>query len=176
MLQLERACRGSRIVRRKKTRKCEIRNRRRKVKRTRHYGIAILTLVPRHCAKNSDTGTGWFDKRISFKMSLQQYIISSRMSQSTSAAPVKTLQEWHSPSSRTEVIHELIHGVGGWNHSADLEKKIRADGVDRYNPTNLSYMEEYLQSQVQSGEYDLLAYLAILKLCAFHTSIPKLLR
>ncbi|KAI9631948.1 armadillo-type protein [Dioszegia hungarica] len=81
------------------------------------------------------------------------------MSESTSAAPVKSLNEWHSPSSRTEVIHELIHGV------------------DRYNPTNLSYMEEYLQAQVQSGEYDLLAYLAVLKLYQFnpHMSNPDII-
>lgn len=47
------------------------------------------------------------------------------MSDSTSAAPVKTLLEWHSPTARTEVIDELIHGVGmSWNsplfwHSED---------------------------------------------------------
>lgn len=26
--------------------------------------------------------------------------------------PIKDLKEWHTPSSRTEVIHELINGVG----------------------------------------------------------------
>lgn len=36
--------------------------------------------------------------------------------------------------------------------------------LDRYNPTNLSFMEEYLGQQVANGEYDLLANLAILKL------------
>jgi translation initiation factor 3 subunit K len=36
---------------------------------------------------------------------------------------------------------------------------------DRYNPSNLSFMEEYLQTQVATGEYDLLGNLAILKLC-----------
>jgi hypothetical protein len=30
-----------------------------------------------------------------------------------SPVPTKNLKEWHTPSSRTEVIHELIHGVGG---------------------------------------------------------------
>ena len=29
-----------------------------------------------------------------------------------SIAPAKTLQEWHTPSTRPEDIHELIHGVG----------------------------------------------------------------
>lgn len=40
---------------------------------------------------------------------------------------------------------------------------------DRYNPTNLSWMEEYLAQQVRDGEYDLLANLAILKLSAVST-------
>lgn len=36
--------------------------------------------------------------------------------------------------------------------------------ADRYNPTNLSFMEEYLLHQVREGGNDLLANLAILKL------------
>jgi translation initiation factor 3 subunit K len=36
--------------------------------------------------------------------------------------------------------------------------------ADRYNPTNLSFMEDYLMSQVREGTYDLLANLAVLKL------------
>jgi len=35
---------------------------------------------------------------------------------------------------------------------------------DRYNPNNLSWMEEYLGTQVAGEDYDLLANLAILKL------------
>jgi translation initiation factor 3 subunit K len=38
------------------------------------------------------------------------------------------------------------------------------DGVDRYNPENVSILEEYLITQMQTGEYDLMANLAILKL------------
>ncbi|BEJ17134.1 hypothetical protein CspHIS471_0605350 [Cutaneotrichosporon sp. HIS471] len=72
-----------------------------------------------------------------------------------SPVPVQNLKEWHTPSSRTEVIHELINGV------------------DRYNPSNLSFMEEYLQSQVASGEYDLLANLAILKLYQFNPQLSN---
>ena len=37
---------------------------------------------------------------------------------------------------------------------------------DRYNPSNLPYMEEYLSTQIKEGQYDLLANLAILKLSA----------
>lgn len=36
----------------------------------------------------------------------------STMATSTSPVPAKALKEWHTPESRTEVIHELIHGVG----------------------------------------------------------------
>ncbi|WWD18418.1 eukaryotic translation initiation factor 3 subunit K [Kwoniella shandongensis] len=68
----------------------------------------------------------------------------------TAAVPTKSLAQWHSPETRAEVIHELIHGV------------------DRYNPTNLPLMEEYLASQVKEGHYDLLANLAILKLYQFN--------
>src|SRR5947208_3277514 len=50
------------------------------------------------------------------------------------------------PSSRSEVIQQLI------------------DGVDRYNPDNVSILEEYLATQCQNEEYDLMANLAILKL------------
>ncbi|WVR06293.1 eukaryotic translation initiation factor 3 subunit K [Kwoniella sp. DSM 27419] len=67
-----------------------------------------------------------------------------------SAVPAKNLADWHSPSTRPEVIHELIHGV------------------DRYNPSNLPFMEEYLQQQVKDGQYDILANLAILKLYQFN--------
>ncbi|WWC88611.1 uncharacterized protein L201_003524 [Kwoniella dendrophila CBS 6074] len=66
------------------------------------------------------------------------------------AVPKKNLADWHSPSTRPEVIHELIHGV------------------DRYNPTNLPFMEEYLLSQIKEGTYDLFANLAILKLYQFN--------
>ena len=50
------------------------------------------------------------------------------------------------PPSRPEIIQSLI------------------DGVDRYNPDNVSILEEYLATQLQNEEYDLMANLAILKL------------
>lgn len=37
--------------------------------------------------------------------------------------------------------------------------------TDRYNPSNVSILEDYLYHQIRSGEYDCLANLAILKLC-----------
>lgn len=50
------------------------------------------------------------------------------------------------PPLRPEIIQSLI------------------DGVDRYNPDNVSILEEYLGTQLQNEEYDLMANLAILKL------------
>lgn len=38
------------------------------------------------------------------------------------------------------------------------------NGVERYNPENVEVLEEYLSKQCESGEYDLEANLAILKL------------
>jgi hypothetical protein len=32
----------------------------------------------------------------------------------STAVPAKNLSEWHTPSTRTEVINELINGVGGF--------------------------------------------------------------
>jgi hypothetical protein len=43
-------------------------------------------------------------------------------------------------------------------------KVIKADVVDRYNPGNLPMMEDYLREQMEQGEQDLLANLAVLKL------------
>jgi translation initiation factor 3 subunit K len=37
------------------------------------------------------------------------------------------------------------------------------DGVERYNPENVTDLEQYLDTQCQSGSYDLMANLAILK-------------
>lgn len=52
----------------------------------------------------------------------------------------------NTPSNRPEVIQSLI------------------DGVDRYNPDNVSILEEYLATQCSSREVDVMANLAILKL------------
>ncbi|CAG8445582.1 6494_t:CDS:2 [Ambispora gerdemannii] len=54
------------------------------------------------------------------------------------------------PASRPEIIQSLI------------------DGVDRYNPDNVSILEDYLTTQLQNEEYDLMANLAILKLYQFN--------
>ncbi|CAG8633640.1 17128_t:CDS:2 [Dentiscutata erythropus] len=54
------------------------------------------------------------------------------------------------PTSRPEIIQSLI------------------DGVDRYNPDNVSILEEYLGTQLQTEDYDLMANLAILKLYQFN--------
>ena len=40
----------------------------------------------------------------------------------------------------------------------------RKKSTDRYNPSNVSILEDYLYHQVRSEEYDCLANLAILKL------------
>jgi translation initiation factor 3 subunit K len=61
-------------------------------------------------------------------------------------APPSVPQQWVKPSSRPEHIEQLI------------------SGVDRYNPQNLAVLTEYLEQQLQKGEYDCLANLAILKL------------
>lgn len=52
----------------------------------------------------------------------------------------------NTPASRPEVIQSLI------------------DGVDRYNPDNVSILEEYLATQCTNKECDAMANLAILKL------------
>ncbi|THH06364.1 hypothetical protein EW145_g4140 [Phellinidium pouzarii] len=54
--------------------------------------------------------------------------------------------EWTTPSTRPELIENLVFGV------------------DRYNPSNVSILEDYLYHQIRSNEYDCLANLAILKL------------
>lgn len=57
-----------------------------------------------------------------------------------------TQAEWQRPSTRPEVIDQLV------------------DGVDRYNPANVNVLEDYLYHQIREREYDCLANLAILKL------------
>ncbi|KAJ7225801.1 armadillo-type protein [Mycena pura] len=60
---------------------------------------------------------------------------------------------WVSPPTRTELIEDLV------------------SGVDRYNPSNLSILEDYLYHQIRSQEYDCLANLAILKLYQFNPDL-----
>ncbi|GLB36322.1 putative component of the eukaryotic translation initiation factor 3 (eIF-3) complex, which is involved in protein synthesis of a specialized repertoire of mRNAs and, together with other initiation factors, stimulates binding of mRNA and methionyl-tRNAi to the 40S ribosome [Lyophyllum shimeji] len=60
---------------------------------------------------------------------------------------------WISPPTRTELIEDLV------------------SGVDRYNPSNVSILEDYLYHQIRSEEYDCLANLAILKLYQFNPEL-----
>ncbi|KAF9535853.1 armadillo-type protein [Crepidotus variabilis] len=61
--------------------------------------------------------------------------------------------EWLSPPTRSEIIENLV------------------SGVDRYNPANVSILEDYLYHQLRTGEYDCLANLAILKLYQFNSEL-----
>ncbi|KAF9015333.1 armadillo-type protein [Cyathus striatus] len=61
-----------------------------------------------------------------------------------------TASSWITPSTRTELIEGLV------------------SGVDRYNPSNISILEDYLYHQIRTEEYDCLANLAILKLYQFN--------
>ncbi|GAA5975554.1 hypothetical protein JCM11641_003532 [Rhodosporidiobolus odoratus] len=44
-------------------------------------------------------------------------------------------------------------------------------GVDRYNPSNVHLLEDYLQQQLANDQYDILANLALLKLYQFNPAI-----
>jgi len=61
--------------------------------------------------------------------------------------------EWAAPSTRPEEIENLV------------------SGVDRYNPSNVSILEDYLYHQIRSNEYDCFANLAILKLYQFNPQL-----
>ncbi|CED84681.1 arm repeat-containing protein [Phaffia rhodozyma] len=61
--------------------------------------------------------------------------------------------EWVKPAARPVEIDDLIAGV------------------DRYNPANVSFLEDYLYDQVKSGSYDCLANLATLKLYQFNPNL-----
>ncbi|KAF4623021.1 hypothetical protein D9613_001954 [Agrocybe pediades] len=61
--------------------------------------------------------------------------------------------EWLSPPTRSELIENLV------------------SGVDRYNPSNVGILEDYLYHQIRSEEYDCLANLAILKLYQFNPDL-----
>ncbi|KZT06886.1 ARM repeat-containing protein [Laetiporus sulphureus 93-53] len=60
---------------------------------------------------------------------------------------------WATPPTRTPLIENLV------------------SGVDRYNPNNVSILEDYLYHQIRSEEYDCLANLAILKLYQFNPDL-----
>ncbi|CAG8447507.1 5026_t:CDS:2 [Diversispora eburnea] len=61
------------------------------------------------------------------------------------------------PVTRTDIVQSLI------------------DGVDRYNPDNVSILEDYLGQQLQNEEYDLMANLAILKFITKLTELQQCL-
>jgi len=60
---------------------------------------------------------------------------------------------WITPPTRPELIEGLV------------------SGVDRYNPSNVSILEDYLYHQIRSEEYDCLANLAVLKLYQFNSDL-----
>ncbi|KAK0208578.1 initiation factor 3 [Desarmillaria ectypa] len=60
---------------------------------------------------------------------------------------------WISPPMRPENIDYLV------------------SGVDRYNPSNVTILEDYLYQQIRNQEYDCLANLAILKLYQFNPDL-----
>ncbi|KAF7784462.1 hypothetical protein Agabi119p4_627 [Agaricus bisporus var. burnettii] len=64
-----------------------------------------------------------------------------------------TATSWITPPSRPELIENLV------------------SGVDRYNPNNVSILEDYLYHQIRHEEYDCLANLAILKLYQFNPEL-----
>jgi len=45
------------------------------------------------------------------------------------------------------------------------------EGVDRYNPSNVQFLEDYLYQQTREKQYDCLANLAILKLYQFNNDL-----
>ncbi|GAA5862394.1 hypothetical protein JCM3774_002502 [Rhodotorula dairenensis] len=55
------------------------------------------------------------------------------------------------------------------NRPSHIETLI--SGVDRYNPSNVHLLEDYLQQQLANDQYDLLANLALLKLYQFNPAI-----
>ncbi|KAJ7071326.1 armadillo-type protein [Mycena amicta] len=62
-------------------------------------------------------------------------------------------ESWISPATRQPLIEDLV------------------SGVDRYNPSNVGILEDYLYHQIRSQEYDCLANLAILKLYQFNPDL-----
>ncbi|KAI0094700.1 armadillo-type protein [Irpex rosettiformis] len=66
---------------------------------------------------------------------------------------MSTAAAWATPPTRTELIENLV------------------SGVDRYNPSNVGILEDYLYHQIRSEEYDCLANLAIVKLYQFNPDL-----
>jgi translation initiation factor 3 subunit K len=70
--------------------------------------------------------------------------------------------EWSCPTTRTEIIENLVSGVG--KSHIFFARDLITVFADRYNPANVSILEDYLYHQLRKEEYDCLANLAILKL------------
>ena len=73
---------------------------------------------------------------------------------------------WATPPTRTELIENLVSGVGTSVIKVAVfhpiaERNLR---IDRYNPSNVGILEDYLYHQIRSRECDCMANLAILKL------------
>ncbi|TDL28679.1 initiation factor 3 [Rickenella mellea] len=66
---------------------------------------------------------------------------------------MSSTSSWITPATRPDLIENLV------------------SGVDRYNPSNVSILEDYLYHQIRSQEYDCLANLAILKLYQFNPAL-----
>ncbi|EJT97830.1 ARM repeat-containing protein [Dacryopinax primogenitus] len=60
-----------------------------------------------------------------------------------------------------------------WIHPASRPTEIDTlvEGVDRYNPANVQYLEDYMYQQTRERGYDCLANLAILKLYQFNPDL-----
>ena len=79
--------------------------------------------------------------------------------------------DWVTPPTRPELIENLVSGVGACYSARIFEYLNRLFeflplNIDRYNPSNVGILEDYLYHQIRSQEYDCLANLAILKLYA----------
>ena len=81
---------------------------------------------------------------------------------------------WSSPPTRPPLIETLVSGVG--MYSVFCKSSTRSGSLyyptDRYNPSNVSILEDYLYHQIRSEEYDCLANLAILKLYVLYVYSP----
>lgn len=76
-----------------------------------------------------------------------------------------TATSWITPPTRPELIENLVSGVGKWIHPVAFAEFLNSTVItDRYNPNNVSILEDYLYHQIRNEEYDCLANLAILKL------------
>ena len=76
--------------------------------------------------------------------------------------------EWVTPPTRPELIESLVSGVGLYQFQYYFENF--SGFSDRYNPSNIGILEDYLYHQIRTREYDCLANLAILKLSVFVSS------